>query len=143
MTTRLFTIEGGSLDFDASIPCIISTFTGFILSEDFRSQCEEGLIQIRNKVAEHGNVAWITNLTKSDIFTEDDVKWAAEYWNTNAYANGLIYYAVVVPENMFTAINLDEYMEAHRQSKNPLILNLFADVESAVEWCREMITVSR
>ena len=136
MTTRLFTTQGGSLDFDASIPCIISTFTGFILSEDFRKQCEEGLIQITQKVAEHGKVAWLTNLTKSDIFTDEDVKWAAEYWNTNAHKQGLIYYAVVVPESTFTAINLDEYLEAHRQSKDPLVLTLFPDVESALEWVR-------
>jgi hypothetical protein len=67
MTTRLFSIDGGSLDFDASVPCIIATYSGFVLSEDFRRQCEEGLIQIRKKVAEHGKVAWITNLTKSEI----------------------------------------------------------------------------
>jgi hypothetical protein len=143
MTTRLFTIEGGSLDFDASVPCIISTFTGFVLSEDFRKQCEEGLIQITRQVAEHGKVAWVTNLTKSGIFAEEDVKWAAEYWNTNAYAKGLLYYAMVVPENTFTAINLDEYLEAHRQSKDPLVLNLFPDVESAVKWCAEMLAVNR
>lgn len=139
MTTRFFSIDGGSPDFDASVPCIISTFTGFVLSEDFRSQCEEGLIQIRKKKAEHSKVGWITNLTKSEIFSDDDVKWAAEYWNINAYASGLVYYAVVVPENMFTAINLDEYTEAHRQSKNPLVLNLFPDVASAMEWLREVM----
>lgn len=139
MTTRLFSIDGGSLDFDASVPCIIATYSGFVLSEDFRRQCEEGLIQIRKKVAEHGKVAWITNLTKSEIFTDEDVKWAAEYWNTNAYTSGLVYYAVVVPENMFTAINLDEYMEAHRQSKDPLVLNLFPDVGSALGWLRDVM----
>jgi hypothetical protein len=139
MTARLFTIDGGSLDFDASVPCIIATYTGFVLSEDFRSQCEEGLIQIRKKVAEHGKVAWITNLTNSDIFCDEDVNWVLEYWNTNAYAGGLVYYAVVVPENIFTTINLNEYMEAHRQCKNPLVLNLFQDVESALGWLREVM----
>ncbi|SKC44573.1 hypothetical protein [Ohtaekwangia koreensis] len=139
MTTRLFTIEGASLDFDASVPCILSTFTGFILSKDFRALCEEGLIQIKANVAEHGKIAWITDLTKSEIFNDDDVKWVSEYWNPNAHENGILYYALVLPQSTFTAINLEEYMEAHKQSKDPLVINLFPDVEAAVEWCKAML----
>lgn len=141
MITRLHTVDGITLDFDSSVPCLLATYTGYVASQDFRSHCEFGITCVRQKVAEHGKVAWLTDLRKSEIFTEEDVKWTNEYWNVQVYASGLQYFALVMAENIFAAMNVEEFMEEHKRRKEPLVIKLFSDMESAAAWCREVLAV--
>ncbi|HEY9048339.1 MAG TPA: hypothetical protein VIN08_20670, partial [Ohtaekwangia sp.] len=119
----------------------IATYIGFVPSKEFRKQGECGLEQIAQKTKEHGKVAWISDLRRSEIFTDEDVTWANEYWNTNAYTHGLQYCALVVPESTFAAINVEEFIEEHERRQDALIIQLFSDIESAEEWCKEMLAL--
>jgi len=139
MITRLYTIENGSLDFDPSVPCFVATYKDFVPTEDFRNQCEYGLKQIPLKIKAHGKVAWISDLRRSEIFTPEDVTWANEYWNTSAFANGLQYCALIVPESTFATMNVEEFMAEHERRKDALVISLFKDIESAAAWCKEML----
>jgi len=139
MITKLYSVEGGTLEFNSSVPCLFATYEGFLTSENFRGQCEFGLTQITQKISEYGKVAWITDLRKSEIFNDDDVKWVNEYWNPLAFANGLQYQALIIPESIFASMNVEEYIAESVRRKDPLVINVFPDVESAATWCQEML----
>lgn len=139
MITRLYTTEGGSIDFDPSAQCLISTYIGFISSEDFRNQGECGLDIVRQKINKYGKVAWIGDLSKSEIFNDGDVKWTGVEWSTRAYALGLRYRAIVMPESIFASMNVKDFLAKHNERKDPLIIKSFTDIESAKEWCKAML----
>jgi len=139
MITKLYSVEGGLLEFDSTVPCFIAAYTGFVESKNFRDQCEYGLTQITEKIQEHGKVSWITDLRKAEIFIDEDVQWANEYWNTNALANGLQYCALIMPKSTFATMNVEEYLEEHERRKDSLVIKLFEDVPSAARWCKEML----
>lgn len=140
MNTRLHEVSGITLDFDNDASCFIATFTGFAASEDFRNMCEYGLTAVSEKVAAHGKVVWLSDLRKAEIFNDDDVKWTNEYWNVQVHTNGLQYFAMVMAESAFAAINIEEYLDEHKRRKDPLVIKLFSDMESAMAWCKEMIS---
>lgn len=139
MITRLYTTEGGSIDFDPSVQCLISTYNGFIGSEDFRNQGEYGLDMISQKMNKYGNVAWIGDLSKADIFDDSDVRWTGVEWSTRAYALGLRYRALIMPESIFASINVRDFIAKHNERKDPLIIKMFTDMESAKAWCKAML----
>jgi hypothetical protein len=139
MITRLYTTESGSIDFDPSVQCLISTYNGFIGSEDFRNQGEYGLDMIRQKINKYGKVAWIGDLSKSEIFDDQDVKWTGAEWSTRAYALGLRYRAIVMPESIFASLNVRDFIAKHHEQNDPLIIKSFITIESAKEWCKAML----
>jgi hypothetical protein len=139
MITRLRAVDGIMLDFDSSVPCLVATHVGFVTSEEFRNHCEFSLQAISQKVAEHGKVAWVTDLRKAEIFSDDDVKWINEYWNLQAYAKGLQYSAMIKAKNTFAAINLEDMVKEHNRRKDLMVFRLFSDMDSATEWCKEML----
>lgn len=141
MIKRLHEVEGITLDFDSSIPCFLATCTGYLTSQDYRGFCEFGIKCVREKVAEYGKVAWLTDLRKSEIFDDDDVKWTNEYWNIQINASGLQYLALVMSEDIFAAINIEHFIKEHERRKDPLVIELFADVDSAEAWCRKMLAL--
>ena len=139
MITRLYTSESGSIDFDPAVQCLISTSNGFIGSEDFRDQGEYGLDMIRQKINKYGKVAWIGDLSKSEIFTDDAVLWTAVEWSTKAYALGLRYRAIITPESIFASINVRDFVTKHNERKDPLAIKLFTDIAAAKAWCKAML----
>jgi hypothetical protein len=74
MITRLYTTQGGMLDFDSSIPCFVTRYTEYMMSEDFRELNLFSVTQINEKVVEHGTLAWIVDLRTASVFNDDDVK---------------------------------------------------------------------
>jgi hypothetical protein len=42
-------------------------------------------------------------------------------------------------ENIFAAMNVEEFVEEHKRRKEPLVIKLFSDMESAAAWCQEML----
>jgi hypothetical protein len=139
MITKLYTTESGSIDFDPSVPCLISTYNGFIGSEDFRNQGEFGLEMIQQKIRKYGKIAWIGDLSKSEIFDDEDVEWTGLEWSTKAYALGLHYRAIVMPESVFAAINVRDFIARHDERKDPLIIKSFTDIASAKAWCKQCL----
>jgi hypothetical protein len=84
-------------------------------------------------------VAWLSDLRKSEIFDDDDVKWINEYWNVQVNINGLQYLALVMSEDVFAAINIENFINEHERRKDPLTIKLFSDMDSADAWCKEML----
>jgi hypothetical protein len=139
MITRLHAVDGITLDFNDSTLCFLATYIGFVSSADFHDHCEHGLTAVNQKVAAHGKVAWLSDLRKSEIFNDEDVRWVNEYWNVQVYANGLQYLALVMAESTFAAINIEDFIDEHKKRKDPLTIKLFSDMDSADAWCKEML----
>jgi hypothetical protein len=56
-----------------------------------------------------------------------------------AFANGLQYQALIIPESIFASMNVEEYIAESVRRKDPLTINVFPDVESATTWCKKML----
>ena len=139
MITKLYATENGSIDFDPEVPCLISTYYGFIDSDDFRSQGEYGLEMIQQKIRKYGRITWIGDLSKSEIFDDEDVEWTRQEWSLKAYNLGLRYRAVVLPESIFASMNVRDFLTRHSEQKGPLIIKTFPEIDSAKEWCKQML----
>jgi hypothetical protein len=111
MITRLYTVDQAYIDFDPTVPCLIAQVHGYMVSDEFRSYMMKGLELVRLKVKEHGKLAWIADLTKSDVFNFEDTEWAREYWHIEAHKAGLGCATFVTPESVFATASLNQFME--------------------------------
>jgi hypothetical protein len=97
---------------------------------------------IQQKIREYGTITWIGDLSKSEIFDEEDVEWTRHDWSIKAYELGLRYRAIVLPESIFASMNVRDFFTRYNEEKGPLTIKTFADMESAKEWCKAMAAVS-
>jgi hypothetical protein len=137
MIIRLYKAEQGYIDYDPHVPCLVGYIDSYMTSEEFRSFMMKGLELIHFKVKEHGKLAWIADLKKSDVFDLADTEWASQYWHAEAHKAGMACAAFVTPENVFAVTNMEEFME--RADREIITSNSFSDLEDAKRWCSETL----
>lgn len=124
--------------YDPSVPCITSSGDGFMLSRDFREFMENGLDLIREKIKENGKLGWLIDARYMEVIDPDDSEWVVTHWNVKAYEIGLRFVAFILPENIFTLMNIEEYTEQSEEN-GPLVIQHFDDMESAKNWLKESL----
>jgi hypothetical protein len=142
MITRLCSMQGGALDFDTSVPCFVTRYTDYMMSNDFRELNLFSVTQLDKKATEHRHLTWIVDMKMAEVFNDDDVKWADNKFNPELYARGIRFMAIVVPSDVMANMNMDDYVRANNQSQNPFVMKLCADIESARQWCREVLMMN-
>ena len=133
MTERIYAVDNGYIDYDPSIPGLISAVVGYMPSPEFRLFMMAGLDLLTEKIDLLGNVAWIADIRKTEIYDQEDIEWALG-WNKKAYEAGLRYMAMIMPESMFATLNVQEYMEERKRKSDTLVVKQFGDLDSAKEW---------
>jgi hypothetical protein len=63
MITRIYEKEYVTLDYDSSVPCVISTSLKFMMLEEFKSQLNFGLEFMKEKIKETGRMMWLPDTT--------------------------------------------------------------------------------
>ncbi len=133
MTERIYAVDNGYIDYDPSIPGFISAVVEYMPSPEFRLFMMAGLDLLTEKIDLLGNVAWIADIRKTEIYDQEDIEWALG-WNKKAYEAGLRYMAMIMPESMFATLNVQEYMEERKRKSDTLVVKQFGDLDSAKEW---------
>ena len=135
---RLHATENRFFEYDPEIPCINSTGDGFMLSEEFRSFMERGLELIKEKIEENGKLGWLIDARNMEVIDPSDNEWVVSHWNQRAYEFGLRFVAFVLPDNIFTLMNIEEYTEQSGED-GALTIQHFDDMESARNWLKEVV----
>jgi len=77
---------------------------------------------------------WIGNVCKLGVIGEDDQKWSNEDWFPRALKAGITRMAVIVSDDIFNQMSVDEIMQ--RVPQINFESQYFSSVEEAREWLK-------
>lgn len=136
---RLHTKENGTLDYDASVPCIIFSPIGFLTDEEFKAFLNLGLQIMIEKKKIHGKMSWLADTSRLGALLSEE--WAAKDWNPRTLAEGIQHVAFVLPRDVFGKMPVDNYLEMNKenQSSSKMSTAMFEELEAAKEWLRSSL----
>lgn len=134
---KLFEEKYGTLEYDASVPCIVVTTSGFMSSEQFRSLLDQGLKHFIDKKQNHDKFFWVADTRKHVVRPDDDIRWVVESWNPRAIAAGICHIAFVSPENVFGNMALKKYAGDTEKKSDGIVVHMFGDLQSAKDWFKK------
>jgi hypothetical protein len=135
---KLLQEKYGTLEYDASVPCITATFNGFMSSEQFRNFLNKGLQYLIEKKKEHGRILWLADTSKHVVQPDSDTKWVADDWNPRALKAGIRHVAFVLPENVFGNASVKKYADNNDKKDEKMVVQMFGDMNTAKEWFRKL-----
>jgi hypothetical protein len=135
---KLLEEKFGTLEYDATVPCITATFNGFMSSDQFRAFLSKGLDLLIEKKKEHDKILWLADTRKHVVQPDKDTRWVADEWNPRALKAGINHVAFVLPENVFGGISVKKYAETTEKKDNTMVVQMFGDIESAKKWFRQL-----
>lgn len=136
MITRIYSKDFVAIDYDPSVPCLVSTNLKFMLSDEFRSHLEFALGYMKEKVTETGtNMMWLVDTRLSPVFQEEDVQWATQDWTPRALAGGVTHVAFILSQSEWAVMGVDKYND--EGTKAGMKVACFADIEPAKDWFHE------
>jgi hypothetical protein len=136
MITRIYAKDYVVLDYDPSVPCVVASYSKFMLMDEFKEHLEFALEFMKEKAQETGRIMWLPDVTLYPVFAPDQAKWAIEDWTPRALAANIRYVAFVLPGNEWTMGGIEDYNDGG-VAKGMTTAN-FKDVESAKKWFREL-----
>lgn len=119
------------LEFDEKLGCIIQTWIGFAGTEKFRAGVEKTNELFRRTKSKK----FIVDGSGAAVVKQEDTEWAAKTAIPLAIQNGLKYYALIVPKNLFSQISLQHFKSSLNQPS--LEVQLFDDITKAKTWMSE------
>ena len=135
---KLFEEKYGTLEYDATVPCITATFNGFMSSEQFRNFLNKGLDHLIEKRQVHPRMLWLADTRKHVVQPDKDTKWVADEWNPRALKGGIYHVAFVLPENVFGNASVKRYADNTLQKKDEMVVQMFGDIKTAKDWFRNL-----
>jgi hypothetical protein len=135
---KLYEEKYGSLEYDASVPCITATFNGFMSSEQFRDFLNKGLDYLIEKKKNHDRILWLADTTKHVVQPDQDTRWVAEEWNPRAIKNGIHHVAFVLPENVFGGLSVKKYANNSEKKGDKMTVQMFGTLDSAKTWFKNL-----
>jgi hypothetical protein len=135
---KLFQEKWGTLEYDATVPCITATFSGFMSSEQFRTFLNKGLDALVEKKKIHDKILWLADTSKHVVQPDTDTKWVADDWNPRALKAGIRHVAFVLPENVFGNASVKRYADNNEKKEERMVVQMFGDLKTAKEWFRKL-----
>lgn len=114
--------------YEGDVPCVHMSWKTFSTSEEMRAGLEKGLELVREKNASK----WLADVRQMGIISEEDQKWSNEDWFPRALAAGIKYMAVIVSEDIFNKMSVEEIM--NNVPGTDLTSHYFNSIEDAREW---------
>ncbi|MTI25532.1 hypothetical protein [Fulvivirga kasyanovii] len=140
-TTLLHQTGTATIEFDASVPCLIHSPNGFMTSDEFREQMNVGLQLLKEKKSEMSKIAWLADARNQEVISQEDIAWIASNWNARVFEVGVRHIALVPAEDELSSMSIETYIDSSEGAKltKGLIIRQFIDVESAKKWLRDMM----
>jgi hypothetical protein len=136
---KLFEEKYGTIEYDASVPCIIVTTFGYMTSDQFRNFLDIALYFIIPKKKNNQRLCWIADTRKRVVRPDEDTCWVVENWNSRAMAAGIYHIAFVSPQNIFGDLSVKKYISETEKQGDRIVLQLFGDLHAAKDWCKSLI----
>ncbi|MBL6447706.1 hypothetical protein JMN32_15415 [Fulvivirga sp. 29W222] len=137
--TTLFKMGTSTIDFDPSVPCLVHTSSGFLMSDELRQQMNAGLELLIKKKHELGKIAWLANTKGMEPLLEEDTMWIAREWNARVCEAGVRHIALITPESELAEMSHEVYEENLEITDDGLVVRTFADLASAKAWLKEVL----
>jgi hypothetical protein len=119
--------------YDDDLKCTVDVWTGkFESVENFTY----GLMEVLENIKEFNAKKWLADLEKIEGDFEFAKSFIAETIVPQAMKYGLEFEALVLPNNIFGMLSVQETM----QKMNHLEIRMFGNVEDAKDWLNEKIT---
>ncbi|GAA0195862.1 hypothetical protein GCM10009122_60190 [Fulvivirga kasyanovii] len=141
-TIRLYTLGKSTLEYDVAVPCLIFRHIGFMDSTEFRTFLNKALELAVERKEEGEMFGWVTNLTESDAFLEEDMVWAANDFEKQAHEKGLRAVAFVLNQDAYalSSISGEIFVESSEERGSEEVKHMnFKDEESAKAWLKEVL----
>ncbi|HEY9004827.1 hypothetical protein [Ohtaekwangia sp.] len=135
---KLFEEKYGTLEYDASVPCITATFNGFMNSDQFRFFLNKGLDYLIEKKQDHDKILWLADTSKHVVQPDKDTKWVADEWNPRALKAGIYHVAFVLPDNVFGNMSVKKYADNSEKKGDNMVVQMFGDLKTAKDWFRNL-----
>jgi hypothetical protein len=135
---KLLEEKFGTLEYDATVPCITATFNGFMNSEQFRSFLNKGLDYLIEKKKNHDIILWLADTSKHVVQPDADTTWVANEWNPRAIKRGIRHIAFVLPESVFGSMSVKKYTENSEKKGDEMIVQMFGTVQTAKDWFKKI-----
>ncbi len=119
-----------TIQWDASIQCVVMQWKKFVEGESFRKGLDTGLKLVEEKHAKR----WLADLRKLGVVTQEDQQWSNEDWFPRAINSSLQYMAIIVPENIIAKWSVDRIMTKVEGAS--LLTHYFDNTDKAMEWLR-------
>jgi len=101
----------GAVLFAPEVPCVIIQWYGFANRQQFRSLMDRALAAYQAELTQHPvPLGWIADSRQLSALTPDDQMWCDTDWNPRAYAAGVRFIGIVIPESIFGKIAVQQYV---------------------------------
>lgn len=100
-------------------------------SNEFKAGLNKGLELVKEKKAPN----WIGDVRQMGAITEEDQQWSNEDWFPRALHAGLKNMAVLVSDDIFNQMAVDEIMK--KVPETELTQQYFDDIKKAKNWLKE------
>ena len=123
------------------VPCIIIQWHSFANKQQFRSLMDRALAAYQAERAQHlVPLGWIADSRQLSALTPDDQAWCDTDWNPRAYALGVRYIGIVIPESIFGKIAVQQYVTNILHNDGYTFeTRTFSSVQETKQWLRQML----
>lgn len=136
---KLLEEKYGTLEYDATVPCITASFNGFMSSEQFRAFLNKGLEFLIEKKKSHSKILWLADTSKHVVQPDKDTRWVSDEWSPRALKGGINHVAFVLPENVFGNASVKRYADHNNvKEEGKMAVQMFGDIRSAKEWFKNL-----
>ncbi len=114
--------------FDEKIEATVDIWKGpFENSENFQT----GLYHVLQNIKKNRSVKWLADISKIEGSFEHSREWIAKKIVPEAKEYGLKYEALVLPDNIFSMLSVQETLEVYEDS---VIIRVFGTQTDAIQW---------
>jgi len=103
-------------------------FHRYIYGEEFRQVLTKGLEIFK----QNGANKWLSDDRKNSTLPTVDTEWAQQEWFPQVFGAGWKYWAIVLPDKVVGKLNMQRFIDAY--AKQGLTIDIFGDVDEAMEW---------
>lgn len=104
---------------------------GYVPTQQFREALSSG-VDVAKK---HNLTGWLGNTRLLGVISVEDQQWTNEVWFPSALSAGIKYIALVVPEDIFSQVSVDNIID---NAEGDFQTRYFNSVEEAAAWLKEM-----
>ncbi|OUJ76111.1 hypothetical protein [Hymenobacter crusticola] len=133
----------GAVLFAPEVPCVIIQWHTFANRQQFRSLMDRALAAYQTEIAQHpAPIGWIADSRQLSALTPDDQAWCETDWNPRAYAAGVRYIGIVIPESIFGKIAVQQYVtNVLHNDHYTFETRTFSTVSETKKWLKQMLPV--
>lgn len=135
---KLVDETNGTIEYDASVPCLTATFTSFMPTDQFQAFLNKGLALLIEKKRIHRRLLWLADTSHHAVQPAQDIQWVVEDWNPRALKAGINHVAFVLPANVFASRAVKGYAAKTKETEDEMTVEVFGALEAAKEWFRTL-----